>query len=97
MDFGALVGICELTACFPARAIRDKSSAAVLGTCRSRPRRRALLLDLGTRRPLPAPIVMAGQQRFFDVDEGVVVASLQAMAAAGTIDPERAVRWLAGV
>ena len=98
MDFGGLVGICELVACFPARALRAKKvpqpywdlaeHAHVEGPY-------CWILEHVTR--FPAMIEVRGQQGMFDVPEETIVGTLHGLAAVGMISAEQAVRWLAGV
>jgi len=95
MDFGGLVGVCELATCFTARAIKAKKvpreywdlaeHAHVEGPY-------CWVLDRVFR--FPAMIKLAGRQGLFDVDAADIAPTLQAMVATGTLDRATAEHFL---
>jgi len=101
MDFGGIVGICELAACFPLKAIREFKVPQTywdLADHEHTEGPHCWVLKNVVR--FPSMIPLPGRQGLFDVPENVFLPSLQAMRAAQTItretvesflrDPERA-------
>lgn len=95
MDFGGLVGICELAACFPAKAIRQRKVPQRywdLADDRHTEGPYCWIVDRVHR--FPAMIELPGRQGLFDVDRSTIAATLQAMLGAGTMERETAEYFL---
>jgi hypothetical protein len=98
MDFGALVGICELEASFTAGAIRRKRVPEVFHHLANHAHVEGpYCLVLTNVARFDAPVPFRGQQGMFDVPIGVIAGDLQALAAIKQIPPSVAVRWFSGV
>jgi hypothetical protein len=95
MDFGGLVGICELAACFPARSIRARKVPQKYWD---------LADDMHVEGPycwildrvhrFPAMLELAGRQGLFDIDAGKIAATIKVMLETGAMDKETAEYFL---
>ncbi len=95
MDFGGLVGVCELTACFPARAIRAKKVPREYWDLAEHGHVEGpycWVLDRVFR--FPSMIELPGRQGLFNVDPSALAGTFQAMLAGGTMDRSTAEHFL---
>ena len=96
MDFGGLVGICELSGCFPAKVLRAKKGPREFWDLADHVHVEGpycWVLEHVAR--FPGLIELRGQQGMFEVEEGIVRGTIEAMTAAGMITSEQAGRYLA--
>ena len=95
MDFGCLVGICELVACFPARALRaQKVPQRYWDLAKHIHVEGPYCAILESVVRFTSPVKYRGMQGLFEVEGEIVVAALHALVAEGKISREMAERFL---
>jgi hypothetical protein len=96
MDFGGIVGVCLLAACFPAKAIRGKKVPHEYQDLANHVHVEGpycWVLEQVAR--FPDVINYRGEQGMFEIQKATVLGAVEALVADGTISREMANQYLA--